>query len=115
MSKKLFLIAASMFSTIAFADVQYFNGKVERIESCVSAGGITAIFFKDIVGTVPTSLDGCSNDISLPYVRINHTTGQMSEFEKQMMSLALSAQATEREVRVRYDDQTLTLQSIAID
>ena len=99
----------------ALADVQYFNGKIERIEVCKSNGGTIFIYFKDIVGVAPAKSNGCSNDVAFPLIWLNHKIGELTEFDKVILSTALTAQASERSVRVRYDDQTRFLQSLAVD
>lgn len=112
--KTCILIAIiSIISNVAFAD-QYFTGKIERVEVCNYNGGKVYLFFKDITqGSAPPSTDGCTSGTSSPYVRINNETNVLSEFEKVMVSTALSAQATNSEVRVRYDDN-VKLVAIAI-
>ncbi len=114
--KSIFLfIGLGIFSGYVFSDVKYFNGKVERVETCKSNGGTVFVYFKEIVGAAPVSTNGCSNDISLPYVRLNSNTGTLSDMEKSMLSTILTAQASERSLRVRYDDQSWFVQSIAVD
>ena len=112
--KILFTLGLLMASFSAFSAVQYFNGKIERIEVCKSNGGIN-LYFKDINGSTPAITNGCSNDIALPYVKLNDTIGSLTDFEKSILSTALTAQAAERSIRVRYDDQSMLIQSIAID
>lgn len=104
-----------IISSNSFSATQYFNGKVERIEICKSNGGNVFIYFKDISGTAPMSTNGCSNDIALPFVRVNSSVGTLSDIEKSIVSTALAAQVSERSLRVRYEDQSWYIESIAMD
>lgn len=115
MKKTLLSLVLLMLSSHSFSETQYFNGKVERIEICKSNGGNVFVYFKDISGTAPTSTNGCSNDIAFPFVRINSTAGTLSDIEKSILSTVLAAQASERSLRVRYEDQDWYIESIAID
>ncbi len=115
MKKILLLITVFTFSNFAFSATQYFNGKIERVEVCKSNGGTVYIYFKEVDGTAPVSTNGCSNDVAFPYVRLNNNVGTLTDFEKATLSTALAAQAAEKSLRVRYDDQSMFLESIAID
>ncbi len=115
MKRILLLIAVFTFSNVALSATQYFNGKIERVEVCTSNGGTVYIYFKNIVGTTPIATNGCSNDIAIPYVRLNNNIGSLTEFEKATLSTVLAAQAADRSLRVRYSDQSMFLESIAVD
>ena len=115
MKRILLAVVLIIFSSNSLSAVRYFNGKIERIEVCKSNGGTIYLYFKDINGTTPSITNGCSNDIALPYVRLNNDIGVLSDFEKTILSTALAAQASNKSLRVRYDDQSMFLQSLAID
>ena len=109
----LFLLIAS-YSIAASADIKYVDAKVERIETCKS-GNTIYIFLKEITGTSPSSGNGCSNDAVYPYVKLNSENGVITELEKIMFSSALAAHASEKSLRIRFEDSNNVLISIAID
>lgn len=109
------LVGGVLFAGVSLAETQYFNAKVERVEVCKSNGGSVFLYFRNIVGVAPIATNGCSNDVAFPYVRLNETSGNLSDFDKAILSTALSAQAADRDVRVRFDDQTFEIESIAVD
>ncbi|GAB6096170.1 hypothetical protein JCM14469_24230 [Desulfatiferula olefinivorans] len=102
-------------SSSVFGQTQYFNGKIERIEVCKSNGGSVTLFFDVANGTAPAVTNGCSNDVAFPYVRVNHDKGIISDFDRTIVSTALSAQMADRSLRVRYDDQSMIVESLAVD
>lgn len=113
MYKIVLLTLLMVFSNASYSAIKYFDGKIERIETCKS-GSSVYVFIKDIVGTTPAASNGCSNDIRLPYVKLNNNES-ITELEKLMFSIALSAHATDKSIRVRFDDETKMLISIAIN
>lgn len=96
------------------AETKYLNARIERIEACKSDGNVY-VYVKDISGTTPLSSNGCSNDLNIPSVKLNTTAGSLTELEKLMSSIALAALASDRFVRVRFDDETKNMASIALD
>ena len=114
MYKSIFLVFFLGISCVSYGEQKYFNGKVARIETCTQ-GGTVYLFVKEVTGTSPSSANGCSNDLSFPYVKLNSVDGEVSEVEKVIVSTALSAQASDRAIRVRFDDQNNQLISIAMD
>ena len=111
----IFGIICLMVSGFAVAETKYLTGKIERIETCKNSGGVVYIYVKDISGTTPTASNGCSNDLVLPYLRLTSENGTVTEYEKIMLSIALTAQTAEKQVRIRFSDTTNTLVSLAID
>ncbi len=113
--KALLFVSLFWSSVSAMAETKYLNGKIERIETCKNGGGAIFLFFSDITGTTPSASNGCSNDIVLPFIQLNSVNGELTGFEKVILSQALSAHATGASVRVRFDDETRLLVSLAID
>ena len=113
MLKKIITLFLFAVSPMCIAETKYIDAHIERVESCKSSGGAVLLFFRDVRGANPNTTNGCSNDQVLPYVRLNSTSGQLNDFEKVMLSMALAAQTSESEVRVRFDDETNIMFSIA--
>lgn len=100
--KYIFCLVLLLSSFSVSAADQYVNAKIERIETC-NYSNLIFVFLKDATGTVPSSSDGCSNDVSLPHVRI-YSTQNSSAMNDALLSLSLTAFAAGKVVRVRYDD-----------
>jgi hypothetical protein len=108
--RQLSLLAAGLSATALFAGnkaiaaEQYVNATVSRIEVCdLGTGPLVTVLISATSGTTPSTTNGCSNDVSLPYVQLSSSD---VEVRKAQLSVAFTAHALGRVVRIRYDDVT---------
>ncbi len=104
--------AALLIAQQSVAAEKYVDAKLARVESCTIGGGLVFLFLKEASGAVPSVSNGCANDALFPYIRLT-SDGTLTEIHKSMISIALMAYATEKEVRIRYDDEINQIISIA--
>lgn len=111
--KYFMIFCFCVFTCYSFAETMYVEAKISRIESCKNLGGIILIQFESVSGAALPENNGCSNDIIRPYIKVNSVDGNLNDFEKVMLSIAFTAFATDKLVRVRFDSETNALVSLA--
>ena len=98
----LFLISISLVS-VCKADQVYVDADIYRVEVCKATNpDALFIFLQNTAESTPTNSDGCSNDISLPYVRLE--IGEANIANDAIISLAYTAYVSNKRVRIRYDN-----------
>ena len=110
------IIALTIFiflSINSFGAERYANAKIERVEACNSNGHHILLMLKEISGTTPSVSNGCSNDASFPFVRIA-SDQYPSGLNESLLSIALTAFASGKTIRIRYDDEINQVRSIAV-
>jgi hypothetical protein len=112
--KVLISVYILLFSAQAFSSEQYANANVLRIEACGLSSHQVLVYLHEVSGTTPSAGNGCSNDITEPFVRIA-SDDYPAGLNNSLLSIALSAFATGKTVRIRYDDTNNQAISIAIN
>ena len=107
----LFLLTVTFVSN-TLADDLYVEANVERIEICTS-GELILLFLSNASGSIPAYGNGCSNSGNYSLVKISNS---LAEFESKngMLSMALVAYSSGKRLRIRYDEVTSKVNSIAL-